>query len=157
MKGVVAFVICGFLAACLSSGVEHSSPPEVRAVLLRLDPPVGQVTQYRTTTETVSEMTGLPMDVEPAALRLTVFSTDSVCGAVGDVRHVLSVSDSVLIDAPERSMSPDQMEQLAERMKGWTVETRITTRGEVLMSCPPGPDPGRMRVQRARKGGGTRK
>ena len=124
--------LLAFLALPACGGTRAPAPPSPdAAVLLRLAPPVGQVSRYQGIIETTMEMPDMPMMGSPTTVRQTVHSTQTVLAADGDTHHLTVIIDSVAIDAPGVF---GMMSQSALMMEGLTQRIAMTTRGEIVSS-----------------------
>ena len=102
------------------------------AVMLRLDPPVGQVSRYRVKIQLwfrgrmPQADTSLPTFVHITHITQTVGSVE------GDVRVITAVIDSSRMDFPGAG-GMGQLGQLAgDMLRGQTTTTRVDARGRVL-------------------------
>ena len=126
-RHVILLALLG-LTAC--SGTSTPAPPSPDdAVLLRLAPPVGQVSHYRTVMETEIEMPDMAMMGSPTTMQQTMHATQTVLQADGDTRHLSMVIDSVEIDGPGMFGA---MAQGVEMIEGLTQRITMTTRGEIV-------------------------
>jgi len=103
--------------------VTGSAAATQEPILLRLDAPVGRVTQYHRQTQSwlPGFSTTTPENV------MTDFSTESVTAAEGDVRTLSTVVVSSQMDMPEERPAKNVL-------KGMTTIRRVDSRGRVLSS-----------------------
>lgn len=126
-------------AAFLASGA--SIQAQAQAVLLRVAPPVGQVTHYRTVSQTWMQIPGMtPGDTTQPAMTQTMFTTRTVTAMDGTARVVTTVVDSSQRQMP--GMGGAGMG--GDMLRGMITTQHVDPRGRVLSSevtPPPGAPP----------------
>jgi hypothetical protein len=137
MRRPVSLIATGLIAAatCAPASAQES-------VLLRMDPPAGQATRYRTEMQVWMSMGAMPgmremmqgqeVDTTQPMMVQTIFTTDSVRSVEGDVRAISTVIDSVQMDWPGMPMMRQMGGNIAGMMRGVTMIRRMDTRGRVL-------------------------
>ncbi len=139
-----------FAGLALAGGAVQA---RAQAVQLRITPPVGQVTHYRTTSQTWIQMPGMPAgDTSQPTMTQTLFTTRTVTALEGTTRTMTTVVDSSRQELPGMGamtgMGPGDM------LRGMITTQRVDPRGNVLSSeitPPPGAPP--MIAQAMRQGG----
>ena len=120
-----------FLVAACGGGGGPASPSPSAGVLLRLNPPEGQVSQYMFTSEATTDMEGMPGMGSGMTLGQTMFLTSTVLEASDSLWTIAQVIDSVEVDAPEIMA---MMTKTMEGVEGLTMTMVMTPRGEVISS-----------------------
>lgn len=129
--------------------------------MLRLDPPVGQVSRYRL--EIASWMRGgliQPADtIRPTVTQIT-YLTQTVSAVEGDVRVITTVIDSSRVDAPAFGGMGALGQIAGDFLRGQTLVKRVDARGRVLavdvVANPSVPPVLQSRIRRALQGIGRR-
>jgi hypothetical protein len=128
-------------ATVFAASLAGAAPVRAQAVLLRLAPPVGQATHYRTVTRTWVQIPGMTSgDTTEPTMQQTLFSTRSVTGVEGSVRTVTTVVDSSRMEMGPMGggMPPGDL------LRGMTTTQQIDEWGRVLstqVTPPPGLPP----------------
>jgi len=122
-----------------------------QSVLLRVTPPVGQATHYRSVTESWMQIPGMPAgDSTQPTMTQTMFTTRTVTRMEGAARIITTVVDSSRQDmAGMGGMGGDML-------RGMTTTQRVDPRGNVLstdVTPPPGAPP--EMAQAMRQGGAS--
>lgn len=111
-----------------------------QAVRLRYQPPVGQVTRFRTFAQTWMQIPGMPSDTTKPTVTRTMFETRTVTAADAGARVVTTVIDSSAQDmGPMTGMMP-----AGDLFKGITTTQHVDSLGEVRSSdvtAPPDANP----------------
>jgi hypothetical protein len=124
------------LGLALAAGLPLSAQ---EAVVLRLDPPVGQVIHQSMESKTwMAEGSTLPSDTAPPTMTMRMFSTQTVAAAEPGIRTITTVIDSSHVEMgggmPMPGMSGDIF-------KSTTNVKRVNDDGDVLSSTvTPGPN-----------------
>jgi len=123
-----------------------------QAVLLRVTPPVGQATHYRSVTESWMQIPGMPAgDSTKPTMTQTLFTTRTVTGMDGTARIITSVVDSSRQDMGAMGGMGGMG---GDMLRGMTTTQHVDPRGNVLsteVTPPPGAPP--MMAQAMRQGG----
>ncbi len=136
MRSTLTLLGLVLVAAC-GGGGGPASPSPSAGILLRLNPPEGQVSQYKYVSETTTDMEGMPGMDSGMTLGQTMFVTTRVL-EVSDTLWTLSqVIDSVDVDAPAIMA---MMTKTMEGIEGLTMTMVMTPRGEVISSEMEGGD-----------------
>lgn len=114
------------LAGCGGAGGPSAPAPDA-GVLLRLAPPVGQVSLYRMVSETSMEMEGMPMMDSGMEFTQTMVVSHEVVAAEGDRRTIAYTIDSVSVDAPGMLAS---LGQTLGQIEGLSARMVVSTRGD---------------------------
>jgi len=126
MKPILPLAGVVLLSAC--AGTPSPAPPSADAgILLRVAPPVGQVSHYRVVSETSIDMEGMPMMGSGVSMSQTMFLTNTVLEETGELLTISTVIDSVDVDAPGMM---GMVGQTLERIEGASMETVMSTRGD---------------------------
>lgn len=125
------------------------------AVMLRLDPQVGQVSRYRTEIQSWVRGRMLQADTSLPTLVQIIHITQTVDSAEGDVRVVTTVIDSARMDAPGMGGMGQLGQMAGDMLRGQTTTTRVDARGRVL-SAQVAPNPNLPPILAGRVGGATR-
>lgn len=109
------------------------------AVLLRLDPQVGQVTRHRMESKTwMLPGSGVPTDTAAPTMVLVLYSTQTVAAAEAGVRTISTVIDSSRM---ELGGGAPPLGQGGDLFKGTTTIRRVNADGELVSSSTvPGPN-----------------
>ena len=126
-------------AALLASGAIAQA--HAQAVLLRVTPPVGQVTHYRTLSQTWMQIPGMTSsDTTQPTVTQTMFTTRTVTGMDGTA-HVVTL----VVDSSQRQMpGMGGMGPGGDMLRGMITTQHVDSRGRVLSSVvtpPPGAPP----------------
>jgi hypothetical protein len=138
------------LSACLvvAGGIARA---QAQPVLLRVTPPVGQATHYRSVTQSWMQIPGMPAgDSTQPTMTQTLFTTRTVTGMDGTARIITTVVDSSRQDMGGMGGMGGDM------LRGMTTTQHVDPRGNVLstdVTPPPGAPP--MIAQAMRQGGGS--
>lgn len=128
MRRVHALALFILLASAGCGGPSSPSVPGPDAgVLLRLDPPLGQVSQYSMVSETVMELEGLAMMGSGMEFTQTMFITQEVVEKEGDLLTLTYTIDSLDVDAPGMMASLGSM---MDQVVGVSASMVMTNRGE---------------------------
>ncbi len=101
-------------------------------VVLRLAPPVGQVSRYRSQVEMWTRLPSIPAtDSATSTVRSTLSLTQTVVRADGDLRDVQVTYDSIRFEPPTMV---EMGRQAGQMMQGLIVTMRVDPRGRVLSS-----------------------
>lgn len=127
----------GLLLAIAVAGALPAAAQE--SVLLRLDPPVGQVTRQRLESKMwMQSGTVMPSDTTAPNFTQVMFSTQTVAADSAGIRTITTVIDSSRID-----MGPGapQLPGGADLLKGTRTIRRVNAEGDLLSSnTEPGPN-----------------
>lgn len=115
--------------------VAFVAPLTAQSVLLRLNPPVGQVSRYETTMEINMDMPGMPTG--GPFMTAVMQTTQTVIGVEGDVIELTILTDSSRIETPAMPMMASQMPV----QTGQTQTMKITTRGRTVSMDVAGASP----------------
>jgi hypothetical protein len=125
-----------------------------QAVLLRMTPPVGQITHYRSVTESWMQIPGMPAgDSTQPTMTQTMFTTRTVTGMEGAARIITTVVDSSRQEMPGMGGMGGMMG--GDMLRGMTTTQHVDERGNVLsfdVTPPPGAPP--MLAEALRRSGG---
>jgi hypothetical protein len=127
MRGYALVSEVVLLAACFA--------PQAPAqpVLLRFNPPVGNVVHYRAVTQTWTA--GMSRDTTVPTTQMTVYTTRTVTGMDGAARVVTTAVDSTKNEMPGMGPMGGFAARLArDVMRGMTITQRIDERGRILSS-----------------------
>lgn len=129
MRALSRYLMTISFLALLSAGVASAQ----ETVLLRLAPPAGQLSHYKTDIS-VWMISGLiPTEVDPQTptVRQEIHTTSLVTEVVGDVRHITVTIDSTSFDA---SGIPGAAGAMPD-MSGIVQHMQVDSRGQVLESA----------------------
>jgi len=139
------------LSACLLV-VGGTGQTHAQTVLLRVTPPVGQATHYRSVSETWMQIPGMPAgDSTQPTMTQTMFTTRTVTGMDGTARVI-----TVVVDSSRQEMGGMGGMGGGDMLKGMTTTQRVDPRGTVLsndVTPPPGAPP--MMAQAIRQNAGA--
>ncbi len=127
-------------AAAIAATIVTVSGSAQEAVLLRFEPPVGQVTHYRAVTQTWMRIPGMPSgDTSAPTMTQTMYTTRRVTALAGRSRIITTTVDSSRREMPgmQGMMPPGDM------LRGMVTVQRIDARGKVdsvAVTPPPGAD-----------------
>jgi Family of unknown function (DUF6263) len=137
------------LLAVLLAAVPAAPAAAQQAVLLRYAPPVGQVTHYRSVTQTWMQIPGMPSDTSRPTMTRTMYQTRTVTAVDAGARVVTTVTDSSVQDlGPMAGMLP-----AGDMFKGMTMTQHVDPLGVVRsfdVTAPPGADPRFTQAMRTR-------
>jgi len=125
------------------------------AVMLRLDPPVGQVSRYRMEIQSWIRGRMLQADTSLPTFVQIIHVTQTVGSVEGDVRVITTVIDSSRMDAPGMGGMGQLGQMAGDMLRGQTTTTRVDARGRVL-SVEVEPNPNLPPMLAGRMGGATR-
>jgi len=125
------------------------------AVMLRLDPPVGQVSRYRMEIQSWIRGRMLQADTSLPTFVQIIHVTQTVGSVEGDVRVITTVIDSSRMDAPGMGGMGQLGQMAGDMLRGQTTTTRVDARGRVL-SVEVAPNPNLPPMLAGRMGGATR-
>lgn len=125
------------------------------AIMLRLDPPVGQVSRYRMEIQSWVRGRMLQADTSLPTLVHIIYETQTVGSADGDVRVITMVIDSSRMDAPGMGGLGQLGQNVGDMLRGATTTTRVDARGRVL-SVEVAPNPNLPPMLAGQIGGATR-
>ncbi len=115
-----------------------AAPAAAQAVLLRMAPPAGQVTHYRTVNQSWVRLPGdSSADTTRPYAEQTTWTTRTVGGLEGETRLVTTVVDSSATVMPSLGGAPPG----GDLLRGMRLTQRIDTRGRILstdVTPPPG-------------------
>jgi hypothetical protein len=135
----------------VAGGISHA---RAQAVLLRVTPPVGQVTHYRSVTETWMQIPGMPAgDSTQPTMKQTLFTTRTVTRMEGAARVLTTVVDSSHQEVPGMGDMGGRMG--GDMLRGMTTTQHVDERGNVLsvdVTPPPAAPP--MVADAIRRSGG---
>ncbi len=124
------------------------------AVLLRLDPPAGQLTHQRLEGKTwMLSGTAVPSDTSQPTMTTTMYSTQTVAAAEAGIRTI-----TIVVDSSRTEMGGGMPSPMAggDWFKGTTTIRRVNDDGDVLSSTTvPGPNLPPMMAGRTTDFGGT--
>ncbi|MGA2383892.1 MAG: hypothetical protein ABSD56_04880 [Bryobacteraceae bacterium] len=128
---------CGFLLAIAVAGALPAAAQET--VLLRLDPPVGQVTRQRLESKMwMRSGTVMPSDTTAPNFSQVMFSTQTVAADEAGIRTITTVIDSSRL---EMGPGAPQLGAGADLLKGTRTIQRVNADGDLLSSSTvPGPN-----------------
>jgi len=120
-----------------------AGPVSAQGVLLRINPPEGQVTHHRMVVETY--MKGGPMaqmaaDTTLPFMRMRGWQTTTVTAVSGEEHTFTQVVDSMRVESPGMPQMAAMIGQMGDMMKGLKTVTRMTSRGKVTaleVTLPP--------------------
>jgi len=129
--------------ACLVATMMVAGPVSAQGVLLRINPPQGQVTHHLMVVETY--MKGGPMaqmaaDTSLPFMRMHGWQSSTVTAASGEEHTVTQVIDSMRVESPGMPQMAAMIGQVGDMMKGLKTVTRMTSRGQVTslnVTLPP--------------------
>jgi hypothetical protein len=130
---------CLAIAIAIASGVPPTATAQ-ESLVLRLAPPLGQVSHYRYQVQTWLPVLGLPAaDSTSPSMRLTFNVTQTVVRADSGISELRASYDSVGFEAPMMGAMAQPMAQQAEQsLRGLVVTTRVDVRGRVLSTTMTG-------------------
>ena len=140
-------------AAVALAATVASVPAAAQPVRLRFAPPVGQVSHYRTETQSWMRVPGMAADTTRPTLTRTMFQTRTVTAAEAGGRVVSTAIDSSVQDlGPMAGMMPG-----GDLFKGFTITQHLDSLGDVRafdVTAPEGASP--MIAAALRRQGGQR-
>ena len=125
------------------------------AVMLRLNPPVGQVSRYRMEIQSWVRGRMLQADTSLPTLVQIIHVTRTVDSVEGHVRVITTVIDSSRMDAPGMGGMGQLGQMAGDMLRGQAVTTRVDARGRVL-SAKVALNPNLPPTLAGRMGGATR-
>jgi hypothetical protein len=139
-------------AVALLAAAVIAIPASAQPVLLRLTPPVGQVTRYRTVTRTWMQLPGMAQaDTTQPTMTQSLFTTRTVTAMDGTSRVVTTVMDSSTRDmGPMNGMMP-----AGDMFRGITTTQHVDPLGRVSstdVTAPAGANPMVAEAMRRRAG-----
>ncbi len=127
-------------AALALAAAVVSVPAAAQPVRLRFTPPVGQVSHYRSETQSWMRVPGMATDTTRPTLTRTMFQTRTVTAAEAGGRVVTTAIDSSVQDlGPMAGMMP-----AGDMFKGFTITQHLDSLGEVRsydVKAPEGASP----------------
>jgi len=125
------------------------------AVMLRLDPPVGQVSRYRMEIQSWVRGRMLQTDTSLPTLVQIMHITQTVDSVEAEAYFITTVIDSSRMDAPGMGGMGQLGRMAGDMLRGQTTTTRVDSRGRVL-SVEVVPNPNLPPMLAGRVGGATR-
>ncbi len=113
------------------------SAPLSAQVLLRINPPEGQVTRYRIMVETYvtgGQMAAMMTDPSQPMNRMTMYQTRAVTAKSGDRVTFRETIDSATMESPAMPQMAQMMGQATAALRGMVTEQVMTTRGKIVSS-----------------------
>jgi len=128
-------------AAVLIAAALFAAPAAAQqAVLLRYAPPAGQVSHYRTASQTWMQIPGMPSDSTRPTMTRTLYQTRTVTAVEAGTRTVTTTVDSSVQDlGPMTGMMPG-----GDIFRGITITQRLDSLGDVSsadVTTPPDANP----------------
>lgn len=127
-------------------------------VLLRINPPEGQVVRYRVTMEmfiTGGQMAAMMADPSQPMNRTTLYQTRAVTAKSGDQVTFRETIDSAIMESPAMPQMSAMIGQAAAAMRGMVTEQVMTTRGKIVSTqVVSGGPQGMGQMGRGGRGGG---
>lgn len=120
-----------FLLASCGGGGGPASPSPSAGILLRLNPPEGQVSHYKYVSEVATDMEGMPGMGSGMTLGQTMFVTTTVLEASDSLWTLSQVIDSVEVDVPGMMA---MLSKTMEGIEGLTMTMVMTPLGGVVRS-----------------------
>ncbi len=126
-----------FAAAVAALGLLLPAAPLSAQVLLRINPPEGQVTRYRIVVETYvtgGQMAAMMTDPSQPMNRMTMYQTRAVTAKSADRVTFRETIDSASMESPAMPQMAQMMGQATAALRGMVTEQVITTRGKIVSS-----------------------